>query len=161
MHEPASAEQREMLARVVRELEHSAVPDEALATVKRGRIGPVEFGRVRLVPAGRAWRLGAILLDRDGRLYSSGEVTRAVEPLRGVANKSPEAEERREWRRAAVRGRFAPGEVVNFGHQLLDPASGVGPVTVADGILMITWNPAATPRPLQAYLAERIALLHE
>lgn len=157
----ASDEQHDMLERVVHELERSAVPDEALATVKRGRIGSLEFGPVKLVPAGRAWRLGVILIDRQARLYSSGEVTRAVEPQRGVANKSLEAEERREWRRAAVRGRFGAGEVVNFGYELLDPASGVGPVTVADGILMVAWNPSATPRPLEGYLAERIALLHE
>ena len=145
-----------MLARVVRELEESAVPDESLATVKRGRFTPL-----KLVPAGRAWRLGTILVDREGRLYSIGEVTRAVEPPRGVANKSQEAEERRELRRAAVRGRFPEGEVVNFGHQLLDPGSGIGPVSLVDGIPVIRWNADANPRSLETYLDERLALLRE
>lgn len=148
-----------MLARVVRELEESAVPDEALATLKRSR-----FGGVKLVPlkpgrGGRAWRLGVILLARDGTLYASGEVTRAVEPQRGVANKSQEAEDRRELRRAAVRGRFPEGEVVNFGFTPIDVEAASGPVTVVDGIPLVRWNRAANPRPLEAYLAERIALL--
>ena len=143
-----------MLARVVLELDESAVPDEALATLKRSRFGPL-----KLVKAGRAWRLGVILLGRDGTLYASGEATRAVEPQRGVANKSAEAEERRELRRAAVRGRFATGEVVNFGFAAIDSEDQGGPVTVVDGIPMVRWNPTANPRPLEGYLAERLALL--
>ena len=126
-----------MLARTVAALEAAGVADEALGVLVPAR----RFRGEVIKPAGRAWRLGALLLARDGTLYATGEVTRAVEPLRGVANKSPDAEARREKRRAAVRGRFADGEVVNFGYTRLDSA----PETV--GIV-----------PLEQYLSERVAL---
>jgi hypothetical protein len=117
-------------------LEAAAVHDEALGTLVPAR----RFRGEVLKPAGRAWRLGALLVDRDGQLYATGEVTRAIEPLRGVANKSPDAEIRREKRRAAVRGKFTEGDVVNFGYRPIDP-----PETV-NGV------------PLAAYLADRVGL---
>ena len=49
-----------------------------------------------IMPAGRAWRLGVLLIDRDGRLYATGEVTRAIDPKRGVADHSLIADARRE-----------------------------------------------------------------
>ena len=99
-------------------------PDEALARFRqpgglRGLLGPRLIPR-RLISTGRAWRLGVLLIDASGRLYSTGEVTRAIEPLRGVANKSPDAELRRDNRRLAVRSGFAIGEVVNFGYELVE-----------------------------------------
>jgi hypothetical protein len=127
----------EVLARAVAALGAAGVADEALGTLTPAR----RFRGEVIKPAGRAWRLGALLLARDGTLYETGEVTRAVEPLRGVANKSPDAEARRERRRAAVRGRFAEGEVVNFGYTRLDAV----PETVG-------------AVPLERYLAERISL---
>jgi hypothetical protein len=127
----------EVLARTVAALEEAGVGDEALGVLVPAR----RFRGEVIKPAGRAWRLGALLLARDGTLYSTGEVTRAVEPLRGVANKSPDAEARREKRRAAVRGRFADGEVVNFGYTRLDAV----PETV--GVV-----------PVERYLGERVAL---
>lgn len=124
------------ITQAIAALEAAGVHDEALGTLVPAR----RFRGEVLKPAGRAWRLGALLLDRDGQLYATGEVTRAIEPLRGVANKSPDAEARREKRRAAVRGRFAEGEVVNFGYRPIDPPDDVNGV------------------PLAAYLADRVAL---
>ena len=127
----------ETLDRTIAALEAAGVHDEAL-----GQLVPPKFLRAEtLKPAGRAWRLGVLLLDRNGQLYEVGEVTRAIEPLRGVANKSPDAEARREKRRAAVRGRFPEGTVVNFGYRPIDP-----PETV-NGM------------PLATYLADRVGLL--
>ncbi|MCU1423012.1 MAG: hypothetical protein JWN36_2663 [Microbacteriaceae bacterium] len=126
-----------VLARTVAALEEAGVGDEALGVLVPAR----RFRGEVIKPAGRAWRLGALLLARDGTLYATGEVTRAVEPLRGVANKSPDAEARREKRRAAVRGRFADGEVVNFGYTRLDA------VPEMVGVV-----------PVERYLAERVAL---
>lgn len=126
-----------MVARAVVALEEAGVPDEALGTLRPA-------GRFRsevIKPAGRAWRLGELLLARDGTVYRVGEVTRALEPPRGVANKSPDAEARREKRRAAVRGRFAEGEVVNFGYTPLD--------AVPEAIAGV---------PIESYLRERIDL---
>ncbi len=127
----------EILATTVRALEDGGIADEALGVVVPAR----RFRAEVIKPAGRAWRLGALLLDRELRLYETGEVTRAIEPLRGFANKSPDAEARREKRRAAVRGRFAEGEVVNFAYRPIDPPDAV------NGI------------PLELYLADRLSLL--
>lgn len=69
------------------------------------------------MPAGRAWRLSMLPLDRSGNLFATGSVTRAVEPGR-VTNQSPAAEVRRAARRTAARGPFARGDVVNFGFAL-------------------------------------------
>lgn len=155
---------RALLENAVAELEKSGAPDEALAIIKSPR-----FGAPRMVSTGRAWRLGVLLLGRDARLYSTGSVTRAIEPLRGVANKSAEAEERREFRRMAARGKFPEGETINFDHVELavDAASlelSDGPVLLRDGVALVVWNPAVPAsgvRPLEGYLAERISLAAE
>ena len=139
----------ELLQRTVRELQDAGIPDEALGILKNRRLSAPKF-----TPAGRAWRLGVLLLDHDARLYRIGAITRAVEPPRGVANKSAEAEERRELRRAAVRGKFAEGEVVNYGYEPFEPP-------VVDGVPMVPWNASGALRPLEDYLAERISLARE
>lgn len=144
----------ELLERTIRSLDAAGIADEALAVVKTSRFAPT-----KLVRAGRAWRLGMILLDRDGTLYEIGELTRAVEPPRGFANKSPDAEVRREWRRAALRGKFSHGEAVNFRYRPIDVATATGAVRVIDGTPMVQWNASGDLRPLEGYLAERLALL--
>lgn len=143
----------QLLKGVILSIETAGIPDEALATLKKPR-----FAAAKLVKEGRAWRLGVLLIDRDGRLYRTGEVTRAVEPLRGVANKSAEAELRREMRRAATRGRFAEGEVVNFGYSLISVAENSDPVRLVNGEALVRWNESGNWRPLMSYLAERISL---
>jgi len=147
----APAELTAMLQGSVRALDDAGVPDEALAVLKHRRIGGD-----RLVPAGRAWRLGVLLLDRAGRLYSTGEVTRAIEPLRGVTNRSAEAEARRADRHLAARSRFPEGEVVNFGYTPVEPGDELLPVV--DEMILVRWNGSFT-RPLADYLADRVALL--
>ena len=132
----------------MRELERLGVPDEALAILRQRR-----FRGPRLVATGRAWRLGVLLLSRDGSLHQTTVVTRAVEPLRGVTNRSAEAEARRDLRRVAAHSGFREGEAVN-----------VDPVPIApdaDGEVRVRWNPSAEPVLLGSYLAERIALLGE
>lgn len=135
-----------ILEGTVRALEEAGIPDEALAILKNRRLAPP-----KLVPQGRAWRLGVLLLDRDGHLFQTGGVTRAIEPQRGVANKSPDADERREFRRAAVRGKFAEGEVVNYWYTPFDPP-------IVDGVAMVPWTASGALRPLEGYLNERVAL---
>jgi len=115
----------------------AGINDEALGIILPPRLLRGET----IKSAGRAWRLGVLLLDRNGQFYEVGEVTRAVEPQRGVANKSPDADARREKRRAAVRGRFPAGTVVNFGFRAISPPENVNGM------------------PLAAYLADRVGLL--
>ena len=143
-----------LIARTIETLRELDAPQESLATMKLRRFLPA-----KLVPRGRAWRLGVLLVGSDGTLYSTGTVTRAIEPLRGVANKSEEAEARRELRRAAVRGGFAEGETINLDASPL--TLGTGPLTEHDGVIMIEWSPGNPPRPLDAYLADRLSLLRE
>lgn len=129
-------------------LQSGGVPDEALAELKSSRkLGPLTLP-MTLVPVGRAWRLGEVLVDRDAQLYSTGSVTRAIAPKDFAANKSPAEEERRELQRAAVRGRFRPGDTVNFGFSLLEP--GVD----REGTLMLRLQ--HTQVPLETYLADRM-----
>lgn len=126
------------------------VPDDALGILKLRRFAPP-----KIVPAGRAWRLGSILLTRDGRLYRTGRTTRALEPKQFLANKSNEAAERREEQRAAMRGGFPVGDTVHFNHEPLEPE-------LVNGVWMIAWSATEQRRiPLAPFLDERIRLLHD
>jgi len=147
---------RELVARTVAELERRGVPDEALATLRKPR-----FGRPRLVADGRAWRLGVLLLTRDGRLLSTATVTRAVEPLRGVTNRSAEAEARRELRHIAARSGFPEGESVNVDPVPIDLDVLDGPLLMEGEVVMIRWKGGEGIRPLEDYLADRLALLDD
>ena len=161
-----SAELRRLLGRTVEALETSGARTEALATYQLRRpILGVRRSPV-MVPVERVWRLGVLLLDARGRLFTTGSVTRAVDPGR-VTNQNPRAEERRDYRRAAFQGKFAEGDTVNWDavEIALDPASlraGGGVVAERDGVLLVRWSAQAGAdgyTPLAPYLAERAELL--
>ena len=165
--EPAFGPVRELLARTIEELQARDIRDEALGVMKPAhRILGLARPAV-IVPAGRAWRLGVLLIDREGRLYSTGTVTRAVTPKRGVADHSLAADAHREVQRAAVRGSFADGEVVNFGYSPIpidevNLRAGVGPLSMSGTTVTVRWDTSGAGRgsaPLETYLAERISLL--
>jgi hypothetical protein len=144
-----------MLAQAISELSAASVPDEALAVLRPARrIGPLTRP-ARFVPAGRAWRLGALLLSRDAELFATGSVVRAIIPKDFAANKSPAEEARRELQRAAARGPFTRGESVNHGYE---PA--IGTVVLVDGDEPMLALPDARV-PLRAYLDERVRLFAE
>jgi len=152
-----------ILKETIQELDARGVPDEALAVEKTSR-----FRARRYVPVGRAWRLGALLISRDGSLYSTGEVTRAIEPSIASRSRTVMAEAQRDDRRAAARGRFVEGEVVNFGFSPIDTdaaalAEGAGPLSLRDGVIMVRWNADAVDgrRPLADYLRDRLDALVE
>lgn len=158
---------REVLRRAVARLEAADARDEPLAEyVEAHRVLLVKRNPV-LRPVGRAWRLGALMLGRDGTLYATGAIVRAREA--GVRNyQSQSAEERRDLRAAALRGKFETGETVNHGWReiSLDAASlrsGEGPVVFApDGSLVVRWNAAlgdSAVRDVAAYVDERVGLL--
>ena len=162
----AVAELAALLRRTVDDLEARGAHDEALGTVKSGRgFGPITTA-TKMVSAGRAWRLGVLLIDRDARLYETGTVTRAIVPLRAVTNFSAEAEARRDDRRAAARGRFPEGEVVNVDYSPIDLGAtaledGRGILGLQDGAVMVRWHATDPPRRLDSYLADRLGLLGE
>ncbi len=155
----------DLLARTVAQLEAASVHDEALAAWKHSK-GVFGIGASdSLVPAGRAWRLGVLLLDRGRFLYSTGEVTRAVQPGRAAVNRSAAGEERRAIRAIAARGDFARGEVINHGWQpiAIDEASlaaGSGPLSLRDGVVVVRFDPGDLGvAPLERYLADRVGIL--
>ena len=140
----------EIVARAVSQLDAAGVPDEALAELRPARsIGPITRP-VKLSAVGRAWRLGEVLVTRDGRLLATGSVVRAVIPKDFSANKSPAEEQRRALQRAAARGPFSVGESVNYDYR---PALGHS-VFEQDGAIILRLPYAEVP--LESYLADRV-----
>ena len=135
--------------------------DEALGVWRERKT----FGVARppvIEPVGRAWRLGSLLLDRDGNLYATGRVTRAIEPRDYNSDKTVAGEARREEQRAAARGSFRSGETVNFDVVLLDVSlvnadNPTPPLALVDGELFVV--DGAVHAPLLRYLADRAELL--
>jgi hypothetical protein len=153
----------ELLDAAANKLEGTGARDEALGAFQRRRGLLGLGGGLRLVPHGRVWRLGVLLLDRERRLYAAGAVTRAVDP-RHPNYQSVSGEERREVRRIALESGFPPGEVVNYDAELLalDEESlhrGSGPLELVDERLLVHWAPGQRAVDLAGYLEERGRLL--
>ena len=120
----------------------------------------------RIERRGAAWHLGVLLLTDDDVL-ATGDVIRARhEARRGYAAESQRR--RAELAAAAARGGFAEGESVHVVWRMLHPddlapagAAGAdaGPLVDLDGVPSVRWSAAGGLMPLDAYLAERIALL--
>ena len=130
--------------------------DEAIGVWRERRVLGVPRPPV-IEPAGRAWRLGSLLLDRQGNLYAVGRVTRAVEPRDFNSDKTVAGEERREEQRAAARGSFTRGETVNFDIRPLDPEAPEAPLALLDGTLVVL--DGTVRMPLERYLTDRADLL--
>ena len=144
-------------------------PREALGELVSPR-RVLGFARApRIVRAGAAWHLGALLLTDDA-LLATGEIIRArSEAIRGY---TAESQRRRgELAAAARRGGFEEGETVHIGWRMLDPAAldaveapaspgtGNDPLRVVDGVASIRWSTSGGYMPLDRYLDERIGLL--
>lgn len=160
-----AAELGELLARTVARLEAAGIHDEAIASWKHSR-GVLGIGASdSLVPMGRAWRLGVLLLGRGGSLYSTGEVTRAMQPGRAAVNRSAGGEQRRAIRAIAARGNFPRGEVINHGWTpiALDEASlaaGSGPLSIRDGVVFVRFDDTElSALPIDRYLDDRVSIL--
>jgi len=157
---------RAALARTAAELAAAGVPDEALGRFVPGRRVLGIVGRPSMKPLGRVWRLGVLLLARDGTAYATGAITRAVEPGH-PGHMAVSTEQRREVRAAAHRGPFAEGETVNYDAEpiALDAAAlreGSGPLFVREGRALVRWSASAddaSAAPFDRYLAERTDLL--
>ncbi|SDZ14295.1 hypothetical protein [Herbiconiux ginsengi] len=164
--EAAVAALRAALDDLVRDLTAAGARTEALGAFEQKRsILGIRRGSA-LVPKGRVWRLGVLLLDTHGGLHEVGAVTRAVDPGR-VTNQSPRAEERRDYRRAAYQGAFERGDTVNYDTTpvAVDAdglRAGGSLLSLAGDTVMVRWNKqpgAAGLTPLVPYLTERAALL--
>ena len=164
----AAAAAQEALHHAVEELRARGVPDEAVAVLRTPRaFGPIRRAPV-MVPTGRAWRLGVLLLAADGGLAATGRVTRALEPTRSQ-DLSAGVEARKDARRAAARGRFREGEAVHWdvvpltlaADALLDPGDPFpGRLSLRGQEVVVQWGPTAGDvRPLAAYLRDRLDVL--
>ncbi|BDZ55106.1 hypothetical protein [Agromyces marinus] len=166
----AVARAREAVRRAAETLAAASARTETLAEYVPGRriLGVPRSPRMRAI--GRVWRLGVLLLDTDGRLYSTGRVVRAERVARrGVTAES--VAEHRALRAAAVRGGIPEGASVVFDAVPLDLAA-VARAADSDPLVLmadrdggpvvgVRWNPAAADAalPLEPYLAERVDLL--
>lgn len=164
--DPVATGIRHLFKRAVAELGANGARDEALATFQPSR-------RVRLikrapvmVPVGRVWRLGVLLLDAEARVYATGTTTRVLEPgRRGFQSVS--AETRRMYRGAAFRGPFERGETVNFDArpislQIEELRTTSGPLFIRDSRALVRWNASGGDDAsvgLEAYLVDRVGLL--
>jgi hypothetical protein len=164
--ERAVAEARALLQRTAAALAAAGVPDEALARFVPGRRVLGITTRPSMKPLGRAWRLGVLLLGRDGTLAATGAITRAVEPGH-PGHVAVSAEQRREARAAAHRGPFAEGETVNYDAEPIDLVpqtlrAATGPLFLREGRLVVRWSASAPDEaaaPFERYVAERADLL--
>jgi hypothetical protein len=152
------------LAAAAARLVAAGVRDEAVAEY---RPATRRFGiarRARLVPVGRGWRLGVLLLAADGSVRATGSVTRAVPPGH-PGHVAASTEERREVRAAAFRGPFEEGATVNYDAPPIDLSAlegAAGPLFTRDGRPLVRWSVSAgddAARDLQPYLDERLDLL--
>jgi len=160
----AAADLAGLLARTVDELAARDARQESLAEVKPSRRLLLVHTSASLLPAGRAWRLGVLLLGREGQVWATGSITRATEPKR-AQDLSASVEARREARRAASR-KFAEGEVVNYGHQPVATdaealrAGTAEPLVLVGDVVHVRWGRGPGElRELGAYLADRADLL--
>ena len=156
-----------LLTRAILRLETMGLGDEAIAILRPAR-------RIGFIPrpaamdsVGRAWRLGVLLLDRHGRLFAIGGITRSIELTHETVYMNAEAMHRRELRVAATRGGFALGDVVNFDvvEIALDAASlraETGPLSLRGDTVMVRWVAGEGDQgltSLESYLAERMDIL--
>lgn len=166
---------------------------EAVDRLARAGVAPEVLGRRleprrvlgvgrarRVVAVGSAWRLGALLLTRDGELATSGSVVRAAPAVRrGFPAQA--TRDRADLGAAAVRGGIAPGSTVHLdwqwvGLSRLAVDGEAGPLLLAGGDaadvgaaadhdggaadpeVLVRWSQKAQPVPLTAWLRERCEL---
>ena len=155
---------RGLVERAAADLAARDARTEALARHRPSRRIVVVKTAESLEPVGRAWRLGVLLLGTDGHVFETGRITRAITPTRSQ-HLSAQVEQRKAERRAAVRGHFAEGEVVNYGYEAIDLGAealqaGDQRLLVRDGRALVRWGTAVGEvRDLAAYLADRAELL--
>lgn len=153
---------RALLEETAQRLAAAGARDEALARYEEPKplLGVVQR-RPTMRPLGRAWRMGALLLGRDGSVWQTGVSTRVTEPGR-PQHHTASVEQRRAYRAAAIQGGFSMGDTVNHGvvpialdETLIDSG---GALFVRGGEAWVRWGLDA-PVPLERYLADLADLL--
>lgn len=153
---------RELLRATAARLADADARDEALARYEEPKaLLGVIHRRPTMRPIGRAWRLGALLLQDDGSVWATGISTRVAEPGR-PQHHTASVEIRRGYRAAALQCGFPMGETVN--HSIAPVAldeslvGADGPLCVRGGEAWVRWGFDA-PVPLARYLDDLADLL--
>lgn len=157
---------RDLVTGAARRLAATGARDEALGEYVPARRTMLVTRRPVMLPRGRVWRLGVLLLDADGALYREGLTTRAVPPGR-TQFQSESAEVRRAYRDAAHRGRFSEGETVNFDAtpivlKAAELRASAGVLFLRGDEPLVRWSATAGDDgavPLERYLRDRVDLL--
>lgn len=159
----------ELCRDTARRLTEAGVPIEHLAEFvpARRRLWVLTLP-ASMRPLSEVWRLGRLLLDRKGQLYSGGRITRAAERGR-LGYQSLSREERRDIAAAALRGGYEAGTAVNFDAlplplelATLESLGSDSPLVFAGGELRVRWHIGADAEmapTLDRYLRERSELL--
>ena len=156
-------EAHDLLQAAADELAASGARDEALAELVTGRKILMLERPATFQPLGRVWRLGALLLRREGGLFATGSITRAVEP--GYPGHiSVSVELRKAYRGMALKAGYPDGETINFAASRIELEASItestGPVVVRNGALGVLWSPQnPTTTPFATYLSDRVELL--
>lgn len=160
--EAALAHARAVLQQFAERLARAGARDEALARYEEPKpmLGIIPR-RPTMRAIGRAWRMGALLLQADGSVWATGISTRVAEPGR-PQHHTASVEIRRGYRAAALQGGFPLGETVNhhITRIVLDATliDGPGPLVVRDGGAWVRWG-SDEPVRLQHYFDDLAELL--
>jgi hypothetical protein len=159
----APASVRATIASAITELRSSGARTETLAEYRPAHRVLLIPWPAKFVMVCPVWRLGVVLLTRDGALFATGAVTRARDPKHPNYT-SVSGEERRELREAARKAGFSNHDTLNFDALPLpldDTLGKLGPLVLRDGELTVSWNASRSPetlRPFASYLRERVEL---
>ncbi len=144
---------RATIERVVAALGAAAAPTETRVELVERR-----FRGTRMVAAGEVWRLGALCLDAEGRVYATGEVLVVTRPTH-PNHRSATALRRNELRQLAVKSGIREGTAIVLDARPLDLEAPEPPLVATDAGPAVEWTPGAVPTPLAVYLDERAELL--
>jgi hypothetical protein len=158
LSEESLSDARDALAATRDRLEAAGARDELLAERVPRRFRSDTFARL-----GRVWRVGVLLLGRDGALYATGHSIR-VDELRHDNHQSNLAAERRAVRAIALAAGVPAGETLDYDAEPISLDAGLadsaGPVILTGDGVMVRWNPGSIELvPFAAYLDERAGLL--
>lgn len=160
---------RAAVAGTVERLRAAGAPTEFLARTRPARRALGIIPRPATMERfGEGWRLGALVLTTDGRVFATGRVFRADRAVR-PGQQAASAQERRDLRLAALRAGFPDGAAVDLDPEpipLDEPARlrDGGTVVLRGDRLLVRWMPGAGDdalAPFERYLAERADLVLE
>lgn len=142
-----------VIAAAVEKLRDAGVPTETRVATLRGA-----FGRTKLRAAGPVWRVGGLCLADDGAVFATGDVLIVTEPTH-PNHRNALAVARNEIRAQLRRAGLPVGATAVLAGPQLDLDAPEPPLVATDAGLAVYWAVGAEPRPLDAYLAERVDLL--